>query len=73
MNRSERRQANRIAKDGPNRLSDMPKLVQQHQHNMAAILVTSALTVLAEDFHFTPEQLNDFNESLQKKAIRMTN
>ncbi|MBO0962350.1 hypothetical protein J1P26_21845 [Neobacillus sp. MM2021_6] len=69
MNRAQRRQANRLEKNGPNRLSDLPKYVQNHQQNMAAILVTSALTVLAEDFHFTPEQLNEFNEKLQMKAM----
>jgi hypothetical protein len=69
MNRSERRRADRMESKGPNRLSDLPKFAQQHQQNMATVLVTSALTVLAEDFHFTSIQLNTFNEKLQKKAM----
>jgi hypothetical protein len=72
MNRAERRRADRMESKGPNRLSDLPKFAQQHQQNMATILVTSALTVLAEDFRFTPEQLNTFNDKLQQKAMSMT-
>jgi hypothetical protein len=72
MNRAERRREKRMAKNGPNSFSDLPKFAQQHQQNMAAILVTSALTVLAEDFQFSPEQLTAFNEKLQQKAISMT-
>jgi hypothetical protein len=62
----------RAEKSQENRFRDMPKFVKQHQQNMAAILVTAALTVLAEDFQFTPEQLSKFNEKYQKKAIEMT-
>jgi hypothetical protein len=69
MNRAERRREDRMTKNGPNSFSDLPKFAQQHQQNMATVLVTSALTVLAEDFHFTSIQLNTFNEKLQKKAM----
>lgn len=69
MNRAERRQLVRKNKS----LKDMPKFVLQHQQNMAAVLVTSALTVLAEDFQFTPEQLTTFNDKMQKKAMELVN
>lgn len=72
MNRAEKRQTNRMEKDGPNRLKDMPKFVQKQQQNMAMALVTAAITVLAEDFAFTPEQLTLFNDKLQAKAMGMT-
>jgi hypothetical protein len=72
MNRAERRRANRMESNGPDRAPNLPKFVQRQQENMATILVTSALTVLAEDFQFTPEQLNTFNEKLQQKAMSMT-
>ncbi len=72
MNRSERRQKDRMEKGDLNRLGDLPTYIQKHQNNMATILVTSALSVLAEDFSFTPDQLNHFNEKLQQKAMAMT-
>lgn len=72
MNRAERRRANRMERNGPIRLEDMPNMVQQHQKNMAQIIVTSALVVLAEDFNFSEEQLEQFNEKVQKKAMGMT-
>lgn len=72
MNRTERRREDRMEKKGSNRLKDMPSFVQQHQQNMAAIFVTSALTVLADEFEFSPEQLDKFNEKFQKKAMEMT-
>lgn len=52
-------------------MKDLPKFVQQYQANMAAIFVTAALDVLKKDFNFTAKQLNDFNDQLQKRAIKL--
>ncbi|SEA53639.1 hypothetical protein SAMN05421743_105211 [Thalassobacillus cyri] len=72
MNRAERRRQEREQKKKPfSNFEDLPRFAQQHQENMAAVLVTSAIQTLAEDFDFNAEELSDFNEGLQQRVKKM--
>jgi hypothetical protein len=50
---------------------DLPELVKQQHTNITTILLMASLDVLKKDFKFTAKQLNDFNEKLQKRAIKL--
>lgn len=62
MNRSERRKRKK------NPFRNLPQRIKKQRENMAVVIVTAAIATLAEDFGFTPDQLQKFEERMRERS-----